>query len=52
MNPEFRTICKLVERGKDVSYIEITSPHGHDSFLMPIPLYTEGVAQFLAFTKP
>ena len=42
----------LIVGGKDVSYIEIASPHGHDSFLMPIPLYTEGLARFLASEKP
>ena len=41
----------LIAGGKNVSYIEVASPHGHDSFLKPIPLYVEGLTRFLAAEK-
>ncbi|MBL4608394.1 MAG: homoserine O-acetyltransferase [Pseudomonadales bacterium] len=38
----------LVAAGKDVSYVEIDAPQGHDSFLLPIPDY---LAIFDAYMK-
>lgn len=32
---------------KDVTFQEFASPHGHDSFLMDIPLYRHSLASFL-----
>ena len=31
----------LIAAGKNVSYAEIDSPHGHDAFLLPIPRYLD-----------
>lgn len=31
----------LIAAGKQVSYAEIDSPHGHDAFLIPIPRYMD-----------
>jgi homoserine O-acetyltransferase len=31
----------LMENGKDVVYAEVDAPQGHDSFLLPIPRYTD-----------
>lgn len=33
---------------RDVTLREIASPHGHDSFLLPVPAYHEAVRAFLA----
>ncbi len=38
----------LVRAGREVSYAEIPSEHGHDTFLMPIPLYHEALRSYLA----
>ncbi|MDG4598035.1 MAG: homoserine O-acetyltransferase [Candidatus Contendobacter sp.] len=38
----------LVRAGREVSYAEIPSEHGHDTFLMPIPLYHEVLRSYLA----
>ncbi len=32
----------LIEAGKDVSYLEVDAPQGHDAFLMDIPRYIRG----------
>lgn len=40
----------LASAGADVAHREITSPHGHDSFLLPIPAYHHAVRNFLATT--
>jgi homoserine O-acetyltransferase len=37
----------LVKNGQDVSYAEIDSAHGHDSFLMDEPYYHAVVASFM-----
>ncbi len=37
----------LIEAKKDVSYLEINSPHGHDSFLFADEQYVRGLASFL-----
>ena len=37
----------LIEAKKNVSYLEINSPHGHDSFLFDEPDYVKGLASFL-----
>ncbi|OED43769.1 homoserine O-acetyltransferase [Endozoicomonas sp. (ex Bugula neritina AB1)] len=37
----------LVEAGKDVTYMEIDAPQGHDAFLMDIPRYTQGLAGYM-----
>jgi len=37
----------LVKNRQDVSYVEITSPHGHDAFLMDDHYYHEVVAAYL-----
>lgn len=31
----------LLEAGKNVSYVEIEAPQGHDAFLLPIPRYVQ-----------
>ena len=38
----------LVHAGREASYAEIPSEHGHDTFLMPIPLYHELLRAYLA----
>lgn len=38
----------LVRAGREVSYVEIPSEYGHDTFLMPIPLYHEVLRGYLA----
>jgi homoserine O-acetyltransferase len=38
----------LVRAGREASYAEIPSEHGHDTFLMPIPLYHELLRAYLA----
>ncbi len=38
----------LVKNHKDVSYVEITSPHGHDAFLMDDHYYHAVVAAYMA----
>ncbi len=30
----------MVKAGKEVTYVEIDAPHGHDAFLIPTPRYT------------
>lgn len=37
----------LLDADKDVSYVEITAPQGHDAFLMPIPRYFEALTAFM-----
>ncbi len=37
----------LVRAGREVSYAEIDSPHGHDAFLIPTPRYTEIFTAFM-----
>ena len=37
----------LLEAGKDVSYIEVDAPQGHDAFLMNIPRYTQALSAYL-----
>lgn len=37
----------LTEAGKDVSYLEIDAPQGHDAFLMNIPRYIQGLAVYM-----
>ncbi|MGB1271577.1 MAG: homoserine O-acetyltransferase, partial [Endozoicomonas sp.] len=37
----------LTEAGKDVSYLEIDAPQGHDAFLMNIPRYIQGLAAYM-----
>ena len=37
----------LIEAKKNVSYLEINSPHGHDSFLFNEQDYVKGLASFL-----
>ena len=44
-----REIVKaLVAAKREVSYLEIKSEHGHDTFLMPIPRYMEMFKAYLA----
>lgn len=38
----------LVRAGREASYAEIPSEHGHDTFLMPIPLYHDILRSYLA----
>ena len=40
----------LASAGVPVAHREITSPHGHDSFLLPIPTYHHAIHDFLATT--
>ena len=37
----------LVKAKKRVSYLEVESPHGHDSFLFPEDSYVKGLSSFL-----
>jgi homoserine O-acetyltransferase len=37
----------LVAARKNVSYLEIDAPQGHDAFLMPIPRYLQGFASYM-----
>ena len=37
----------LIEAGKRVSYVEIESPHGHDSFLMDIEAYNRAFRAYM-----
>lgn len=37
----------LVAAGKNVSYLEIESEHGHDAFLIPSPRYIEGFSRYM-----
>ena len=37
----------LLIAGKDVSYLEIDAPQGHDAFLMDIPRYTQGLKIYM-----
>lgn len=36
-------VDSLLQAGKQVSYLEIESKHGHDAFLLPIPRYMEAL---------
>jgi homoserine O-acetyltransferase len=42
----------LTAAGGDVRFREIASPHGHDSFLLPVPAYHETVRAFLGDCAP
>ena len=37
----------LLEAEKDVTYLEIDAPQGHDAFLMPIPHYQQTIAAYM-----
>ena len=37
----------LLEAGKQVSYMEVNAPQGHDAFLMNIPRYVNAVAGYM-----
>ena len=37
----------LMKAGKDVSYLEVDAPQGHDAFLMNIPRYTNAVSAYM-----
>jgi homoserine O-acetyltransferase len=37
----------LIAAKKDVSYLEIDAPQGHDAFLIPIPRYLRGFAGYM-----
>jgi len=37
----------LIAAGKNVSYLEIDAPQGHDAFLMPIPRYLQGFSSYM-----
>ncbi|EDY87208.1 homoserine O-acetyltransferase [gamma proteobacterium HTCC5015] len=37
----------LIEAGRDVSYIEVDSPNGHDAFLLDIPYYMGTLRAYL-----
>ncbi|MFT5720890.1 MAG: homoserine O-acetyltransferase [Motiliproteus sp.] len=37
----------LVAAGKNVSYVEIESTHGHDAFLIPIPRYMDAFGRYM-----
>ena len=42
-------VDSLVSAKKDVSYLEVESSHGHDSFLFPQARYIESIKAFLEF---
>lgn len=37
----------LIDDRKNVSYIEVETPHGHDGFLMDVPVYMQGLRSYL-----
>ena len=37
----------LIAAGKNVSYLEIDAPQGHDAFLIPIPRYLQGFSSYM-----
>lgn len=37
----------LMEAGKDVTYLEVDAPQGHDAFLIDIPRYMRGLAAYM-----
>ena len=37
----------LIAAGKNVSYAEIESAHGHDAFLIPIPRYMDVFGRYM-----
>ncbi len=37
----------LVDAGKEVSYVEIDAPQGHDAFLLPIPRYLQAFSAYM-----
>lgn len=37
----------LIQEGKDVVYVDIDAPQGHDSFLLPIPRYLDVFGAFM-----
>ena len=42
-----RMVQALVDAAKEVSYVEVATASGHDSFLFPVPRYVETVRLFL-----
>ena len=44
-------VSALVQAGNDVSYVEIDSPHGHDSFLIETERQTRIISSFLASVR-
>jgi homoserine O-acetyltransferase len=40
----------MIKAGKDVSYLDIDSPHGHDSFLLEFEIESEVIRNFLTAT--
>lgn len=47
-----REIARVLESaGVEVEQREIASPHGHDSFLLPVAEYHEAIRDFLAATR-
>ena len=37
----------LLKNNKRVSYLEVEAPHGHDGFLMDVPVYMRGLAHYM-----
>ncbi len=37
----------LIDERKSVSYLEVEAPHGHDGFLMDVPVYMNGLRAYL-----
>jgi homoserine O-acetyltransferase len=37
----------LIDTHKHVSYLEVEAPHGHDGFLMPVPVYMQGLTNYM-----
>jgi homoserine O-acetyltransferase len=37
----------LVKNHKRVSYLEVEAPHGHDGFLMDVPVYMRGLSNYM-----
>lgn len=37
----------LIDDRKNVSYLEVEAPHGHDGFLMDVPVYMQGLRSYL-----
>lgn len=42
-----KIVNALLKNNKRVSYLEVEAPHGHDGFLMDVPVYMRGLASYM-----
>src|SRR5690625_3526122 len=40
-------VTALLKAGKQVSYLDVDAPQGHDAFLLPVPRYIEALTTYL-----